>query len=195
MYIQQSLLGLVAVYAIYRIWFYLTVGAARRAMIKDKGCLPVKRFPCKDPILGLDMFKKTVAAAREKRLLQFHIDRFEEAQAHTISYPSLGREILFTEEPENLKTFMALNFKQFSLPKRRLTVFGPLLGRGIFTTDGAEWQHSRNMLRPNFHRDQVGDLGTFEVHVNHLKDAIPRNGSTVDLQDLFFRLTMDSATE
>jgi len=51
------------------------------------------------------------------------------------------------------------------------------------------------MLRPNFVRSQVGDLPTFETHVSHLIDAIPRDGSTVDLQDLFFRLTIDSATE
>lgn len=51
------------------------------------------------------------------------------------------------------------------------------------------------MLRPNFVRSQVGDLDTFETHVGHLIDAIPRDGSTVDLQDLFFRLTIDSATE
>jgi cytochrome P450 len=51
------------------------------------------------------------------------------------------------------------------------------------------------MLRPNFTRSQVGDLPTFEKHVTHLIDAIPRNGDTVDLQELFFSLTIDSATE
>lgn len=51
------------------------------------------------------------------------------------------------------------------------------------------------MLRPNFSRTQVGDLPTFERHVAHLIGAIPRDGSTVDLSDLFFRLTIDSATE
>ena len=67
--------------------------------------------------------------------------------------------------------------------------------KGIFTTDGAPWQHSREMLRPNFVRSQVGDLPTFENHVQHLVAAVPRNGTTVDLSELFFRLTMDSATE
>jgi cytochrome P450 len=51
------------------------------------------------------------------------------------------------------------------------------------------------MLRPNFVKSQVGDLATFEHHVEHLIQAIPRDGSTVDLQDLFFRLTIDSSTE
>ena len=51
------------------------------------------------------------------------------------------------------------------------------------------------MLRPNFARTQIGDLPTFEKHVKHLVSAVPRDGSTVDLSELFFRLTMDSATE
>lgn len=51
------------------------------------------------------------------------------------------------------------------------------------------------MLRPNFVRSQVGDLPTFENHVKHLVAAVPGDGSTVDLSELFFRLTIDSATE
>ncbi len=54
---------------------------------------------------------------------------------------------------------------------------------------------NREMLRPNFARTQLADLPTFEKHVKHLIAAVPRDGSTIDLSDLFFRLTMDSATE
>jgi len=66
---------------------------------------------------------------------------------------------------------------------------------GIFTNDGADWAHSREMLRPNFVRSQIGDVATFERHVAHLISKLPPNGSTVNLADFFFRLTMDSATE
>ena len=51
------------------------------------------------------------------------------------------------------------------------------------------------MLRPNFVRSQVGDLATFQQHVDYLIQAIPRDGTTVDLSELFFKLTIDSATE
>lgn len=51
------------------------------------------------------------------------------------------------------------------------------------------------MLRPNFVKAQVGDLGTFERHVAELIDLIPTDGRTIDLSPLFFRLTLDSATE
>ena len=42
------------------------------------------------------------------------------------------------------------------------------------------------MLRPNFVRSQVADLDMFEVHIKDLIKAIPRDGSNVDLAELFF---------
>ena len=51
------------------------------------------------------------------------------------------------------------------------------------------------MLRPNFVRSQYGDIQMFERHVQNLIQAVPRDRSTVDLQDIFFRMTLDIATE
>jgi cytochrome P450 len=76
-----------------------------------------------------------------------------------------------------------------------MDVFQPLFGHGIFDTDGAAWERSRSLIRPNFVRAQVADLDMFESHVQALIANVPRDGSAVDLQDLFFGLTMDSATE
>lgn len=58
------------------------------------------------------------------------------------------------------------------------------------------------MLRPQFARDQISDLNLEEIHVQDLfrhlqSSSATRNGWTdrVDLSPLFFRLTLDSATE
>lgn len=51
------------------------------------------------------------------------------------------------------------------------------------------------MIRPNFAKDQVVDLDQFERHLKVLVTHIPADGSTVDLQELFNRLTMDTSTE
>lgn len=55
------------------------------------------------------------------------------------------------------------------------------------------------MMRPQFARDQVSDLDLEEEHVQNLMRAIVPNADgwtdTLDLQVLFFRLTLDSATE
>jgi cytochrome P450 len=69
------------------------------------------------------------------------------------------------------------------------------LGSGIFTTDGAFWQHSRAILRPQFEKSQVSAIEQFEPYVQKLLSCIPSDGTTVDLQDLFHKLTMDTSTD
>jgi cytochrome P450 len=43
--------------------------------------------------------------------------------------------------------------------------------------------------------NQVADIGQLDEHVGHLLTHIPANGSSFDIQELFFRLTLDSSTE
>lgn len=105
-------------------------------------------------------------------------------------------DMIFTIEAENVKTILATKFKDYELTSLRKKAFPPLLGFGIFNSDGADWKHSRDLLRPNFAKDQVADLDIFEEHLNTMIDAIPKDGeTTVDLQELFFGLTIDTATE
>lgn len=76
----------------------------------------------------------------------------------------------------------------------RPAVFAPLLGRGIFTQEGAAWKHSRELLRKQFVRAQYQQLDhAFAEHVENLIMCMPASG-TVDLQPLFFNLTLDTAT-
>ena len=114
---------------------------------------------------------------------------------YTYSSILSGVRVIQTCEPENIKAILATQFKDFNLPDSRKDSLGPMFGHGIFTTDGKEWETSRALLRPNFNRNQVGDLDTFEEHISKLIARIPKDGSIFDIQPLFFMLTMDSATE
>lgn len=76
----------------------------------------------------------------------------------------------------------------------RRQIFYPLLGDGIFTQDGAAWKHSRELLRPQFSRQQYQDLDMFREHVDNLIACIPKNRGPVDLQPLFFRFTLDTTS-
>ncbi len=76
----------------------------------------------------------------------------------------------------------------------RRNIFYPLLGDGIFTQDGAAWKHSRELLKPQFTRNQYRDLDLFREHVDNLISCIPPDGKPVDLQPLFFRFTLDTTT-
>jgi cytochrome P450 len=96
-------------------------------------------------------------------------------------------------DPENIQSILARNFEDYSLAHQRKG-FLSILGDGIFTTDGQAWKNSRSMLRHNFKGIQ-DRVEMFEPHIRNLFNAIPTDGSTFDLQDLFFDLTLDTATQ
>lgn len=76
----------------------------------------------------------------------------------------------------------------------RRAVFSPLLGDGIFTQEGPVWKHSRELLRKQFARTQYQNLDHFRDHVNNFIVCLPTTPGVVDLQPLFFNLTLDTTT-
>ncbi|MCJ1332067.1 hypothetical protein MMC10_008759 [Thelotrema lepadinum] len=69
-----------------------------------------------------------------------------------------------------------------------------MFGDGIFTQEGESWKRSRETLRPQFHHKQYADIDVFRDSVDDLLNNIPKGGGIVDLQPLFFRLTLDITT-
>lgn len=191
-------IAVVVLLALRRLYFELTTGAARRKMIRDHGCQPVWRYPHKGVLgnlLGLDMLQDIVASAKAGRMMERGRIRNFGSGHHTMQARVLWNTVYVTIEPENVKAMLSTQFDDFILGHRRHAVFIPVFGHGIFDTDGAAWARSRAMIRPSFTRHQIADLDMFESHVSQLINHIPRDGSPVDLQHLFFSLTMDSATE
>ncbi|KAF7846157.1 hypothetical protein BT93_L5092 [Corymbia citriodora subsp. variegata] len=150
-------------------------------------------YPTKDPILGADFLWKIIDSARQKELLDFWTSAFN-TYGKTFTISSLRGSTIFTTEPENFKALYATRFDDFAVapPRARLV---PLLGTSMFVSDGTAWSHSRRIMRPIFTKDQVSDLASVEEHMQAFFKCIPVDGSTFDLQDLFHRLTMDTATE
>lgn len=69
-----------------------------------------------------------------------------------------GTRILQKVEPANIQAILATQFKDFELGRRRYNQFKVFLGKSIFSSDGAFWEHSRAMFRPAFARDNINDL-------------------------------------
>lgn len=147
---------------------------------------PVKLIDVAPPQGGSN-YKETMQAFKEHRLLEL-IKKRHEAGGYTFQSKTLTSHVIGTSEPENIKTILATKFEDYSLGFR-LAALGPLLGRGIFTTDFKEWEASRALVRPNFVKAQISNLSLFEKHVKQLLAHIPEDGSTIDLQDLFFKLS------
>ncbi|KAI9374211.1 cytochrome P450 [Aspergillus egyptiacus] len=196
--IPDTLRGSIALYTgAAFLLYYFVISIYRRwsqyRFAKENGCKPVPALHHRDPFFALDRLAFMVRVARERKVLESNVLRFNEL-GHTWRTKRITTPMILTRDPENVKTILSLKFSDYSMGDR-LKNFGPLLGHGIFTSDGEDWARSRHMIRPNFVKDQVAHLDIFEELMDDLFALIPTDGSTVDLQDLFFGFTIDSATE
>lgn len=177
----------------YKAWQYGRKAAAR-------GCKIPPTRPYKYPG-GLDLIARVSKADQAHTIPTYFEDiNFKELPGVTTHRAYIfGDLLLFTIHPENIQALLAKQFNDFELGPTRRGNFWPFLGSGIFTADGQEWSHARALLRPQFARNLVADLELEEKHVLDLLKHMPTtsNGWTekVNLQPLFFRLTLDSATE
>ncbi|ORY11981.1 cytochrome P450 52A12 [Clohesyomyces aquaticus] len=171
------------------------LGCKRPPTIANEGLLP----------FGISNLRKIIKADKEMRVAPYLYDRTnglysENGALLTTFYQNvLGSPAIFTVNPKNIQTILATQFKDFGLGSTRNSNFAPLLGHGIFASDGKQWENSRALLRPQFAREQVSDLDLEERHVQNMMRCLPVNPdgwtSTTNIQTLFFRLTIDSATE
>lgn len=72
-----------------------------------------------------------------------------------------------------------------------------LVGESIFTQDGAEWKHTRGLLKPSLFAPHYQNSTLFEEHVDDLIAQVRRDGTggaEVNLSPLFFALTIDVTT-
>lgn len=126
---------------------------------------------------------------------EWNARQFECHGTNTLQGNLLAYTVFATCEPANLKATMATDFARWSIGHRRLGL-GPLLGNGIFVASGSLWEHSRRILRPQFSREQISQVPMIEPHVLRFAQMISEHrGRVLDLQAMFHKLTMDTATE
>lgn len=208
-------LALTAYYAIRAL--FIRVRDSQKA--KRLGCLPAFTRPCRWP-LGLDNLYSLVQADKAQRVPDWLLESYTAVgRRSTWQQSDLGTTNIYTCDPKNIQAILATQFQDFALGETRRLCFFPLLGNGIFTADGKGWydsnppltvpavssidsvrEHSRAMLRPQFSRQQVADLHLEEIHVQnllrHFEGQQDQSWTAfIDVVPLFFRLTLDSATE
>lgn len=136
---------------------------------------------------------------------------FKKNKRNTVEARIANERVIFTIDPDNVKAILATQFSDFGKGEPFRQEWGEFLGDSIFTTDGAMWHNSRQMLRPQFTRDRVSDLECFESHMDTLFKAMANggalqgenqvvdlnkvNGQVIDIADLFYRYTLDVATD
>ncbi|KAK3704002.1 hypothetical protein LTR37_014105 [Vermiconidia calcicola] len=111
-----------------------------------------------------------------------------------------GNTAISTTEPANLQAILATQFKEFVGGDRRYHCFKPAIGHSIFNADGAFWEHSRALFRPQFSRENINDLEMTDKASNSLITAIgsaDASGWTAnqEMMPLIYNFTLDTATD
>lgn len=157
---------------------------------KQFNCQPLKTLPYKWP-LGLDLLWTAYQHAMEGRILRF-FNMLISTMPPTFEQKLLGLSGIDTLDPKNIEAVLGTQFTAFGMGDRP-EVWYPLIGPGIFTQDGEDWKHSRDLLRPLFLSKRVDNFHEVQESVEALIERIP-DGKIVDFQPLFFRFTLDTTT-
>lgn len=161
------------------------------------GCQPIKQSRSLLPFSLEAKYK--VLRFKGDFLEDWVTQRFHQHGCWTYANDSRLDPSIFTAEPALIQAVLATHFSDWGLGASRANAVGPLLGPGVFTSDGPIWQHSRAVLRPQFARDLISDLKHTQRHVQQLFEAMPLGDDgwtqTTDLLPLILRFTLDVSTQ
>ncbi|KAI1090214.1 putative N-alkane-inducible cytochrome P450 [Rostrohypoxylon terebratum] len=164
------------------------------------GCLPPPVLRSTN-LIGNSILRESMRATKEDRGPQYVAAKMDSISptCHTIKVPIIDYEIVVTRDPENARALFTS--PDFDISHHRQLSWMPLLGKGIFTSRGEIWRHSRALLRPQFAREMISDPQLEEHHLAHLWGRMPAADAAtgwtakVDLAPLFFKFTLDTSTE
>ncbi|KAJ5087907.1 cytochrome p450 protein [Penicillium angulare] len=202
---------------------YLIIDTIRKRVneerrLRNTGGVRAPQYSGKLP-LNIDLIIDKIKASANHTNHLLWENMFASLNSHTVEVNIIGKRIIFTDDPDNIKAILAKQFTDYGKGEPFRREFEPFLGDSIFTTDGAEWHASRQLLRPQFIKDRVSDLHTFEGHLQTLFTVMSvggdaaaagaaiatreqgnivnysASGRVIDMSDLFFRYTLDVATD
>jgi cytochrome P450 len=164
-----------------------------RAFASANQCSDAPRRRQKWWMFGADAIYESYLWKKEHRYLELLQKNFND-YGKTYTSQVLGVNKITTIEPANLEAILKTNWEDFiARPARKIPLDG-LVGPGVLTADGALWKTHRKLMLPSFSKKALEDLSIYSDHFDRFLGHLPRDGGVVDLQDLFFRLTMDSST-
>lgn len=139
MYSYLSLaLGLLATLTVYfaASAFYHNRRHARKA--RELGCQPPFVRPHRLPF-GLDLLRQIIRADKEQVVPQYFLELYHALGKPTWVQNQIGTMFYITTDPKNIQALLATQFNDFEIGPMRRGNFFPLLGNGIFTSDGKSW--------------------------------------------------------
>ncbi|KIY51977.1 cytochrome P450 monooxygenase CYP63 [Fistulina hepatica ATCC 64428] len=127
-----------------------------------------------------------------------HLKLFEQYRCTTLNLRILWMDTIISMDSKHSQYLLTNGFYNFWRGNRQKERMETFLGNGIFNRDDGEWKAHRALARPFFARDRVNDFALFERYATRaldLIDAATRTGTACDVQDVYSRFTIDSASE
>ncbi len=147
---------------------------------------------------GIDVLLRSLRHIRTHNDLEFWDWLFNwspNIQSKTVEVFIARQRFIFTADPDNTKAILTTQFSDYGKGKPFHEDWKDFLGDSIFTSDGEQWHKSRQLIRPQFVKNRVADLDIFEHQVAKLLSKIGGRGEEVDIAALFYRFTLDTATD
>ena len=142
---------------------------------------------------GLQNLFATFEARRSGRGPEYGKEKLK--GSNTISHFLFGKKTFETRDADNIKEVLVAQSENFGIGRRQQVLY-PIIGVGIFASEGQHWSFSRSILKPQFKRDQIMKVQYLESHIQNLFEHIRSQGSKpFDIQKLFYKLTLDISTE
>ena len=167
--------------------YKLVTSLQARAISKQNGCAPLPHYHHKEPFFGLDKKLGALYDVLQNRRLE-KLDNLFEVYGSTFESTSLGRSMISSRDPKIIQHVWGTNDQEWGAAPFRLVPMESFCGLGFATTDGALWEHYRNLTKPAFHKAKLADLSFFISATEALFKKIPRDGSTIDIQPLLFTM-------
>ncbi|KZS95287.1 cytochrome P450 monooxygenase CYP63 [Sistotremastrum niveocremeum HHB9708] len=144
---------------------------------------------------NIDIMLAMFKSAKTKYFHDYIDTLFEEHSSHTVNTRLLWGNQIWTRDEGVVKYVLATGFEKFGKGQRIKMNMETFLGSGIFNRDGDTWRSHRAMARPFFAKERISDFEYFEEHAAHTLSVLRGVGdSAVDVQDLFARFTLDTAS-
>ncbi|KAI8138496.1 cytochrome P450 [Fennellomyces sp. T-0311] len=146
------------------------------------------------------LFGSLVHVLRNKdRLQEYFTEEFEALDSLTMALQITGRPIrVVTIDPRNIEHILKTNFANYPKSILMKENLGPLVGDGIFTSNGEAWKYQRKTASHIFNvvnfRDRFTDVFVTELNVisKHVFDPKAEENESVDFHDIMHRFTLDS---
>jgi cytochrome P450 len=155
---------------------------------RREGCKDPPSYNHLDPIWGTDLFIKKMRALGSGTYLETSAATYRLFRSKTFTSNSFGTTIYHTIDPEVVKSYQSVQFKDFGYGPIRYHLAENLWGNGIAVTDGPSWTAARSFIRSSFDVVHTANIQRLEHHVDKFMGLLPWDGGTVDLLPLFKRL-------